>query len=463
MSFKEKMIDWKNRLKDRHMFSIIIGLIIVCLVLGGIIYKKQKEYRQVMENQYNLAFFELVDYVQNVENYLAKSLISTSPEHGAETLTKVWKEANLAQIYLSQIPINNEGLSNTARFLNQVSDYSYSLSRKNIYNEPLTQEDLDNLQSLHTYCVDLQNTLNQLSSEMTDGTISWKELTKKGSNMFAQQVSNNSKDSFSNIDSNFGEYAGLIYDGAYSEHIDKAEKKGLTGDNVSEEQAKEIAKSLIDSNKVKEINSNGLSENANIASFSFSIILNDGDKNNPVSVSISQKGGHVIFMNYNRDISTQVISDEDANKIGLEFLESKGYHSMKETYFLKQDGIITINYAYCQNDVIVYTDLIKLKIALDNGEILGIETTGYLNSHTERQIPEPGISLEEAKSKLNSKLEILSEGFAIIPTEWKTEIFCYEFKGKVDDTDFLVYINAENGKEENILVIINTPNGTLTM
>ena len=35
-------------------------------------------------------------------------------------------------------------------------------------------------------------------------------------------------------------------------------------------------------------------------------------------------------------------------------------------------------------------------------------------------------------------------------------------KEKVDDTDFLVYINAETGKEEDILVIVNTPNGTLT-
>ena len=463
MSFKDKVIDWKNRLKDRHIFSIIIGLIIVCLVLGGIIYKKQREYRQVMENQYNMAFFELVDYVQNVENYLAKSLISTSPEHGAETLTNVWKEANLAQIYLSQIPINNEGLSNTARFLNQVSDYSYSLSRKNINNESLTQEDLDNLQDLHTYCVDLQNTLNQLSAEMTDGTISWKELTKKGSPLFAQQVSNNSKDSFSNIDTNFGEYAGLIYDGAYSEHIDKAEKKGLTGDNVSEDQAKEIAINLIGADRIKEINSNGLSENANIPAYSFSVLLNDGDKNNPISVSISQKGGHVIFMNYNREITTEVISQEDANRIGKEFLDSHGFENMKETYYLKQDGIVTINYAYNQNDVIIYPDLIKVKVALDNGEILGIETTGYLNSHTEREIPTPSITLDEAKATLNPKLEILSKGLAIIPTEWKTEIFCYEFKGKVEDTEFLVYINAETGKEENILVIINTPNGTLTM
>ena len=70
--------------------------------------------------------------------------------------------------------------------------------------------------------------------------------------------------------------------------------------------------------------------------------------------------------------------------------------------------------------------------------------------------------MDEAKDSLNQKLEITSSGLAIIPTEWKTEVFCYEFKGKIYDTDFLVYINANTGKEENILVIIETPNGILT-
>ena len=38
---------------------------------------------------------------------------------------------------------------------------------------------------------------------------------------------------------------------------------------------------------------------------------------------------------------------------------------MKETYYIKQEGIVTINYAYMQNDVIMYPDLIKLKVALN--------------------------------------------------------------------------------------------------
>ena len=87
---KEKIYDWKNRLKDRHMLSLVVTLIVIIVALGLYIYKKQTEYRQASENQYNMAFYELVDYVQNVETYLAKSLISSTPQHGAETLTNVW-------------------------------------------------------------------------------------------------------------------------------------------------------------------------------------------------------------------------------------------------------------------------------------------------------------------------------------------------------------------------------------
>ena len=61
------------------------------------------------------------------------------------------------------------------------------------------------------------------------------------------------------------------------------------------------------------------------------------------------------------------------------------------------------------------------------------------------------------------KAELSSEKLAIIPTEFNTEVLCYEFKGKINEVEFIEYINAQTGKEEDILVILNTPNGTLTM
>ena len=167
--------------------------------------------------------------------------------------------------------------------------------------------------------------------------------------------------------------------------------------------------------------------------------------------------------NSTRDVKAEVINQEQANEIGQKFLESRGIMHVKPTYYLKQNGIVTINYAYVQDDVTVYPDLIKLKVALDNGEILGMETSGYLNSHTQRTFVTPKISIDEAREKINKNLEIVSEGMAMIPTEYQTEILCWEFKGIVEDRQFLVYINVETGKEEDVLVILETPNGTLTM
>ena len=455
-----KLIDWKNRLKKGHMLSVICVLLIIVAILGIILYKKQREYRQASENNYNMAFFELVDYVQNVETYLAKSMISSTPEHGAETLTHLWREANLAQAYLSRLPIESQELENTEKFLNQVSDYSYTLSRKNIYNEKLTEEDLSNLKELHTYSVELENTLNQLSEDLNSGRFAWGELEEKGSIAFAQQVDNISKESFSNLEENFHEYSGLIYDGAFSEHLTGVEKKGLTGEDIDENQATQKVKEFIGEENIKEISNLGFSENATIPVYDFSITNNNDET---IQVAISKKGGHIVSMNSNREVNTEIISQEEADQKAKEFLQAKGFPNMKETYYLKQEGIVTINYAYQQDNVIMYPDLIKVKVALDNGEILGIETTGYLNNHTERDISNVKISKEEAKKDLNPDLEIMSEQMAVIPTEWKTEILCYEFKGKVDDREFLVYINAENGREEDILIITNTPNGTLTM
>ncbi len=454
---KNKKVNIKNNFK----FIIIAILAIAVIAMGMWIYKSQREYRQASENQYNMAFFELVDYVQNVETYLAKSLISSTPEHGAETLTNVWKEANLAQVYLSRLPIESSELEKTAKFLNQVSDYSYSLSRKNINNEKLSQDDLNNLKELHDYSVELENTLNQLSTDMNDGRISWGELTKKGTVAFAQEVSNISKSSFTSLEENFHEYSGLIYDGAFSEHLTSKEKKGLTGDKISEEKAKEIAKKFVGENKVEEISLSGKSENTDMITYDFNVKVN-GEKESNLNISITEKGGHVVFMNYNRDIQAESVSQKRADEIGKEFLASHGYKNMKETYYLKQDGIVTINYAYEQNSVTVYPDLIKLKIALDNGEVMGIETSGYINNHEERDTSKVSITAQQAKKNLNKNLDIKSENLAIIPTQWKSEVLCWEFKGKVDDTDFLVYINANTGKEEDILVIVNTPNGTLT-
>ena len=140
-----------------------------------------------------------------------------------------------------------------------------------------------------------------------------------------------------------------------------------------------------------------------------------------------------------------------------------GFKNMKKTYFTENSGVATINYAYEQDGIVIYPDLIKVKVALDNGEILGMESMGYLNSHTERTIPEVKITEEEALKKINENTELENIRLSVIPTEYQKEYTCWEIKGRVEERDYLVYVNVENGRVEDVLMIINSEEGTITM
>ena len=447
-------------MKNKKIIWITMAFLILLIgILGYNLYKKNTEAELTSKNIYNNNFYELVNYVQNVETYLAKSTISKDNKHSAETLTHLWREANLAQTYLSNLPIESQELEKTEKFLNQVSDYSYTLSRKNIKGEDLNDEELKNLEELQIYSTELKNVLTQLSTDLDNGTITWKDLKTNSNDEFSQAVSSN-LDVFSSLEEDFHEYSGLIYDGAFSEHITSTEPKGLIGEEITEEEAKNKINDIYGKENIKEISSLGLNENSELISYNFSVKTNNEQN---LTIAISKKGGYIVYINCNREVGEEKISYDEANQKAIEFLNKQGFVNMKETYYLNENGIITINYAYEQNNVVIYPDLIKVKVALDDGEILGIETKGYLNNHTERKISKNVISIDEAKKKLNKNLNIQSEGMAIIPTEYKTEILCYEFKGKINDSEFLVYINAETGDEEDILIVYNTPNGVLTM
>ncbi len=450
----------KNEKFKKNILPMIIVILIIAIgILSYFLYQNMDKTKIANENMYNRNLYELMNYVQNVETYLAKATISSSSTHAAETLTYLWREANLAETYLSNLPVQSQELENTAKFLNQVSDYSYSLSRKNIKGQELSDEDFNNLEELHTYSTSLEDTLNQLAWDIENGSVTWKDLAQTKKNQFSQAV-DSQIDMFSTLEENFHEYSGLIYDGAFSEHMTNSEPKMIAGKEVLEEEAKNKVREFMQDKKIQEINTLEQSQNTNIPAYNFVVKTEQQDS---YVISVSKKGCYVVYSNCNREIGEQIFSYEDANKKGQEFLEKVGIKNMQNTYYLNESGILTINYAYNQNGVIIYPDLIKVKVALDNGEILGFESTGYLNNHTERTIDKNIISKEQAKKTLNKNLNIKSEDLAIIPTEYKTEILCYEFKGTVDNREFIVYINAKTGEEEDILVIYNTSNGVLTM
>ena len=446
-----------NRVTGHRMAMVLVIILFAISIYFNL---QNRTLTQTINNSYERAFYELVEYADNVETLLAKAQISSSPEYSAKTLTDIWRTADLAQACLSQIPLKHTTIENAEKYFNQLSDYSYSLSKKTIENKELAQSDLDNLENMYVKCKTLNQTLSELMQDMSSDSLSWGELTRKDDEtIFAQEVSNISKDSFGKIEEDMQDYEGLIYDGPFSEHMTSPEVLGLGNTIYSEKMAQEVIYQYVPKDKIKNIKYNGIVD-GNIRSHSFDVTLNNDEM---YYINITERDGRVYWINYPKAIGEEKINKEEANKIALKFLEEHGFDNMKESYFTNENGMLTINYAYVQDGVICYTDLVKVKVALDDGSVIGIETKSYLNSHRERKIAEPKITMEEAKAKLNPKLEILSEGKAIIPTDFQTELTTYEFKGKIGENNFIVYVNVENGKEEKIFMILDTPGGTLAI
>lgn len=462
MNIREKLLDFKRRLSDRKMYSIVVVIIAVVAVFGLYQYRNASMLRQKLDNQYNRAFYDMTGYVNNVEVLLVKSMISASPTKTASLLQEAWRQANLAQTNLGQLPVSQQILSKTSKFLTQVGDLSYSLNNQNMQGKPLSEEQFKTLKSLHQLSLSLEKSLNDLQTQLNVGRLKWGELERKGTAFFKKASTNLTLQNFENINKIFQEYPTLIYDGPFSDHLATQKPKGLTGEKISSQEAKKKVQSFFTGRGIENITEID-KKNAGISTYSYKVTFKNAPKDQTATIDLTQTGGQIFAMLYPRAAAAEKLTVDQAKAAGKKYLEDHGFPGMKDTYYLRQGNVAVINYAYQQSGVIMYTDLIKVKVALDNGEIVGVETKGYLSAHTQRSLPEPKISLEQARAKINPKLNVTGGQLAIIPTDYRTELFTYEFKGKLDNQDFLVYINAETGKEENILMIIDTPNGILTM
>ena len=182
------------------------------------------------------------------------------------------------------------------------------------------------------------------------------------------------------------------------------------------------------------------------------------------SISITKQGGYVDNMNLQHPVSESNYGVQQALDAAAAFLASKGLPGMKETYYLEAQGQLIINYAWVQDGAVCYTDLVKVSVAMDDLSIIGYEGRGFLMMHKDREIPEEILTPEQALESVSRYLTVQNGQMAFISPGGLTEYYVYEFQCVAEDgQQVLVYVDAKNGREVDILLLLDTPGGTLTM
>ncbi len=450
-----------NKLKkkvNKKVLNVAIFMTFGALIIFSLeMTNNFKRQKNLVQDEYNKSMYLAVSYINNVEVDLAKLLVTSTPKMSAVTLADIWKQANLAKECLEQIPVGQNSMANASKYLTQVSDFSYTLMKQNISDIKLTEEEYEKLKHIYEDSSKLSSKMSDIYDDLNAGRIKWDELEKIGNEKLPD---NDISNSISEVGKTFQNYEGLIYDGAFSDHLLSSEPKFLSQKEISEDDAKKyIEEVILNDEKIEKIEFKGES-NGKIELYNFDVTLDSKQKR---TISITKNDCKLYLMIGDKKVKEQNISVDEAKKRGMEFLNKLGIDNMIETYYQKTENMIVINYAATQDGVILYTDLIKVKISLDDGKVYGVEAAGYIFNHTTRNNLKPSISQEKAKSILNSSLEIISSDMALIPTESNSEILTYEFKGKIDNREFLIYINADNAREEKVLLVIDNKNGVLTM
>lgn len=451
--------------RTRLCVLILSYLLAAFAVMGGFIYAnfdRAEQFERKINNTYQRAFAELSSGLNSIDISLQKCLYAASPAMTAAICTEIFGKTTAAQMALGEMPFSTQELEQTAGFVAKLGDYVYALSRSAAEGTALTEEQYANLTSLSETAALLAGNLTQLQADVHDGRITLTELQQAESQ--ADQAEEGAgigslSDSFKAMESEFPDIPSLIYDGPFSEHINSMTPKMTAGtEEISQEEAISIAADFLG---VKEaaFSLSGVRE-GNLPVYLLSSRIDGGE----VSVEVTKYGGIVATMSNSRLVDNPVMTGEDAVQLARAYLEKHGYTDMQESYWEISGGICTVNFAYTQDGVICYPDLIKVSIALDSGTTVCFEAQGYIMSHTVRDIPAPEITQEAAASKISPQLRIVSHAMTIIPSAGKYEIFCHAFTCETKSGQHcMVYINAVTGEEEKILILLESESGTLVM
>lgn len=451
----------------------IAALVVGALVLGGTAFwgYQQHQARARMEtalaNNYNRAFYNTLDHVQNLEVLLAKSLVAADRRQDDRIFGEIWQQSNAALDNLTQLPVSEVLVARTAKFLTQLGDFTRGLGNNATEGKTLTGEQYEQLKKLYRQAGDLNRELLKVESEITRGKISFRQMAGRTREELGQEGRQLAGASFRTVDEKMNQYPTLIYDGPFSDHLENREPQGTGREKVNEAAARSRALAYVDKKKgVKYVAQVTGQVEGNIPAYRVELTPRRNGKvtGEPSIVDVSRRGGKVIWSVTPREVGDARLSVEEGRQKARRFLEERGYKNMVASYYRKHDNVVTYNFVPRQENAIIYPDMVKVAVALDNGEVVSTDARGYLMSHRDRDLPKPKLSAGEARALLSRGLKVEGKGrLALIPTETYAEKLTWEFKGTMGGNTFLVYINALNGQEERILQMFESENGTLTM
>lgn len=424
----------------------IVSLVIIltCVLIAYFqIYKSSKQNVKTLEGVYASSYYSMVDNVNNLSVDISKYSTVNNSQSKIKILNDMMTDCNYVVAGLSTLPINQENVVAATKFFNQINGVCEAYTFSLISGKTLTQEQELLFDKIAIVLNKIKENFNMQSYGMYDTGFSFVDAT-----IFDKTGMNELSASMGNIDSDAVEYPAMIFDGPFSTALETKEIKGLPEEEIDKDTAENYLKNSVFSNRDVKIKFEK-ETNGELKTFDF-LITNSEDE---FFAQVSVRGGLLITMSGFCEANDGRMLAEQGIQIAENFANNIGFENMKSVWKELHENVLYVNLAPVENEVVFYPDLVKVKVDLTSGEIVGFEATNYAYNHTDRET-EFLLQENECESELGFDYEIKNITKCLIKLESGKEVCCYEFIVEKFDGIYFYYINANNKEIEKIMKLV---------
>lgn len=387
---------YKNNARSLISFALSVAVIFAAT---AVFYAARAEkYERDMLLASESALSRLISSAESMEAQTATLSRSGGGIALASAAAEIWSASQSAQAALAMLELGDSGMPYCGKLINQAGEYSRYLMLAAAEGKTMTADEKRNITEISQKLGTLCDGLRHVKEGFDTG-----EIIAAGARNRSEKAALLSA-ALTELEQD-GAGTPLLYDGGYSDHIADITPLYTQGmDQASPEKALKVAARFLEKNpsQIKLL----YQTDGTLPVYGF-------ECQNSI-VEVSRQGGMIVTLSTDRNIHANTVPQDEARQKALQICEELGYKNLKCRYTSEKANVLTLELVGVSENVTVYPDRVTVRVALDNGEILGLDARRYLMSNTARQFELPLETPEGAS-------------LVLLPTDGQNEKLCYEY------------------------------------
>lgn len=372
-------------------------------------------YRRQAEMGYRRALTEFATHLQALSSELNRAQIAHSTEQRGLIGAAIRRLVYAAQGNLSELPLGTVQLERVERLLDQTAAETHAYQ--------------DGSEKLADFYQQIEYVNHELQGLLRD--------KHKDSALAARAV-------------HLSTWAALAAINEGLEELKLPQRSGeISGEEISREEAVAIAAdfSLGDLQFIVTNESKGA-----IPAYT----VEGKDERQHLILEISRRGGLVLWMTalQEQTAETQLTLGQMA-ELGETFLKERDFPPVQVTDVQVLHNRALFTFVPKREGILRYAEPIRVQVRADNGAIVGFWAAAY---HLAQNRPQQPLEVAQseawrAEEKIRAGAEILDRKRALIHDQQEQEILVERLGVRYQEQYYLIYLNAQSGKEERIVPV----------